>query len=232
MADDDRDLLLAHWRFEAAADHHALVPPDGCCDILWRAQAGQAPVLVATDLTARTYAVPVSRGDRFVGLRLRPGVRIDRAALAALPAAAAARLVETGEALDRIAVRDAAAAEALDAIAGIDVPGDGGGYRDPADGALSAVARALGVSPRTLQRRVGLATGRAPGWWRRLARVRRTAVALADTRTPLAALALGHGYADQAHMTREIQAWLAVTPTALRGNGRLAASLRAAGYGS
>ena len=230
----ESDLVLTRWRFEALADASTLVLPDGCCDIIWRQRVGQAPVLFATELAATPTLVAVARGDRFMGLRLRPGVTVDGRALSTIAADTsanksadrAAALLDTADGLaDELAdwlagvVRPAGpAAEALDAIAAVDGP-------------LTAVAKALGVTPRTLQRTVNHRSGRSPGWWRRLARIRRAAAGLIETGAPIADVAFQHGYADQAHLTREARTWLGATPTALRVDGERASLLREPGYG-
>jgi transcriptional regulator GlxA family with amidase domain len=89
---------------------------------------------------------------------------------------------------------------------------------------------ALGVSERSLERLVQTATGQPPRYWRALARVRRAAQAL-DSAQPLAAIAADHGFADQAHFSRECRRWLGQTPSHLRKAPALLATAAQAGYG-
>ena len=94
---------------------------------------------------------------------------------------------------------------------------------------MAAAARQLAVSERTLQRLVYVATARPPAYWKCLARVRRAAAGL-DRAPSLAAWAADHGFADQAHMTREFQRWLGRTPSALLASADLLAVAAASGY--
>ena len=100
------------------------------------------------------------------------------------------------------------------------------------------VAGALLDRQRTLQRVVRTGTGQPPAYWKRLARLRRAARAIAQVpaRTPLQAATLADtaadwGYVDQAHMTHEFRRWLGTTPAALREQPDLHVALAATGYG-
>ncbi|HEX6011896.1 MAG TPA: helix-turn-helix domain-containing protein, partial [Geminicoccaceae bacterium] len=71
---------------------------------------------------------------------------------------------------------------------------------------VSAVARALGVTTRSLHREIAAWTGLPP---KLLARIFRLQAALARVKResgPLALLAAETGYADQAHMARDFRA--------------------------
>lgn len=91
------------------------------------------------------------------------------------------------------------------------------GELQPGTGAASpaAIARKLGVSERTLQRRFTEATGLRPGLYRRIARLQAAIRLHGATRPTLSALAYDAGYADQAHMTRDFVALTGLTPRAL-----------------
>ncbi|WP_374664649.1 helix-turn-helix domain-containing protein [Ramlibacter sp.] len=98
-----------------------------------------------------------------------------------------------------------------------------------ADG-VAAASRTLGCSTRQIQRRYLAAMGLGPAAWRRLTRWEQAArgVVTADA---LAEVALGHGYADQAHLTRETRTVAGVAPARLRqaaAQGREQWSLRPA----
>ena len=80
---------------------------------------------------------------------------------------------------------------------------------------VPVLAGALGLGERQLRRRFAAAVGYGPKTFARIARFR-TALALVRAGTPLAAAAAEAGYADQAHMTREIAALAGSTPGALR----------------
>lgn len=141
-------------------------------------------------------------GDRFRGYRLQPGAEIDaKGLLAALGDGPSEEAV--CERIGHHVTLDNGVSEALDCLAS--------GVTSVAQGAA-----ALGVGTRSLQRHLLARTRRSPGYWLRLARVRRAASEAA--RTPsLTELAYRQGYSDQAHMTRDFRRWLGTTP------GRIAA---------
>jgi len=79
-------------------------------------------------------------------------------------------------------------------------------------GEVHRVARAVGLSERSLHRDLVRWSGLAPKQLARILRMQRCLAALRAGRMPLALLALRLGYADQAHMTRELKALAGVTP--------------------
>jgi transcriptional regulator GlxA family with amidase domain len=83
---------------------------------------------------------------------------------------------------------------------------------------VGGIAAAMRVSPRALRRRFASAAGVAPKRWLRLSRLDGVLrdPALADPRQSLARLAAEHGYADQAHLAREVARFTGATPSALR----------------
>ncbi len=87
-------------------------------------------------------------------------------------------------------------------------------------GRVERLAGELGVSARQLQRRFTAAVGYGPKTFQRVARLQRL-LALgerpAGARPGLTQLALAAGYADQAHMTREVRALSGRTPSAMVG---------------
>lgn len=79
---------------------------------------------------------------------------------------------------------------------------------------VGALAREAGLSARQFERRFTVAVGMAPKRWARVARFTAAARSLARSdRRPLADLARDHGYADQAHFTREFGALAGVPPS-------------------
>ena len=70
---------------------------------------------------------------------------------------------------------------------------------------VPALADAVGLGERHLRRRFAEAVGYGPKTFARVARFR-AALGLVRSGEPLAAAALAAGYADQAHMTREMTA--------------------------
>ena len=83
---------------------------------------------------------------------------------------------------------------------------------------VAALAKSLRLAPRSLRRRFAIDAGLPPKSWLKLHRL--DAVlrdpALADARQALADIAVTHGYADQAHFSREIASFTGTTPKALR----------------
>jgi AraC-like DNA-binding protein len=206
------DVILATWQAIAEQPLDVRVVPDGCRDLILCLAPGEAPHWFISDLDDRTRAVRMEPGVRLIGFRLRPGTVLDQDRLAEMkpdPDEAAQRIHD-------LANRRAAVSEALECLAS--------GTRSVADSAGD-----LGVSPRTLQRLVMASTGRSPAFWLLLARARRSARAVLDGGS-LADTAYGHGYADQAHMTREFRRWFDVSPRRLKRDPEIARQLREPGY--
>lgn len=84
------------------------------------------------------------------------------------------------------------------------------------DAILPATLRATGLTERTLRRRCDQVFGYGPRTLSRILRLQRL-IALLEARPSLqlAAAAVESGYADQPHMTREVRALTALTPTTL-----------------
>ena len=125
-------------------------------------------------------------------------------------------LLETDR-LDEFCERQSSATEALECLqSGVS--------------SVAEAARCLGVSSRTLQRTLKQLTGETPHFWFALARVRRACRSLRDFER-LADAALAFGFADQAHMTREVKSWLGATPAAIKPGTALFSRLNQSGYG-
>ena len=67
---------------------------------------------------------------------------------------------------------------------------------------IGSLARDLGIGRRRLERQFAEAVGLAPAEYARLRRIQQAAEALLAGSTPLAELAIAHGFSDQAHFTR------------------------------
>ncbi|GAA2571775.1 helix-turn-helix transcriptional regulator [Winogradskya consettensis] len=181
--------------------------PDGCLDVIWQ----DGTVYVAgPDTTAQV--VPTAAGSRFFALRFADGVGpgilgvpadelTDRQVPLAnlLPAAEVRALAEAPDppaALEEFARRRWQAPDramvgvAAGARAGLPVP---------------AIADSCGLSPRHLQRRTRTSFGYATKTLVRIMRLQR-AVALARGGSPFADVAVTAGYADQAHLSRDVKA--------------------------
>jgi AraC-like DNA-binding protein len=216
---DERASMLPYvvaWWSEERRQFSKRILPDGCLDIIWR----DGTVFVAgPDTTAQMSAV--RSGTRCFALRFGsgtgPGVLgvpaselVDRQVpLESLWPAAAVRPL--AEAADPLAALEAAAARrwqepdrAMVALAGAARRGL----------PVGAIADRLELSARQLQRRSNFAFGYGPKVLHRVYRLQR-AVALARGGQPFAAVSAHAGYADQAHLAREVRAMAGVPLGAL-----------------
>jgi len=209
------------------------VVPDGCVDILW---TGETLFVAGPD--THPIVEPVRPGARIVGMRFRPGAalpwlgvplsevvnarvplaefwkrdagelaaracraRDPDAVLAVLQRALLGRLANVGKADPQIAFLRA------NALAGPHHP-KAGGLRD--------LATRMGISERTLRRRCMDSFGYGFKTLQRILRVQRLFRLEALTARPeLAKLAAENGFADQAHMSREVRRLCSTTPTEL-----------------
>jgi len=209
--------VLQAWCHTPATAAHTLVLPDGCRDLILRATPGQAPQWLVTALADTAYGVASAAGESFWGYRFHPGATVDEAAL--LKALHDRQPCEAHDPLpliDEFVRLDGRVTEALQSLS--DAP------------RVATAACHLGVSERSLERLIRGATGRAPSYWKGLARIRRAALALSGT-APLAAIAADHGYADQAHMSREFRRWFDVSPSRFQASSNLLRVVAESGYG-
>ena len=89
--------------------------------------------------------------------------------------------------------------------------------RSPAtDLRLPALAQALGLSPRTLARRVQAHTGLTAALWMRRIKLRQASEALCDTPLPLKRIAEDLGFASEAGLHRAFRQATGQTPLAFR----------------
>ncbi|MFJ3725293.1 helix-turn-helix domain-containing protein [Streptomyces sp. NPDC090045] len=208
------------WR---AQGNGGTVLPDGCMDLLW----ADGRLLVAGPDTGPHPAGEVP-GGAFAGIRLAPGTA---PALLGVPAHVLRdRRVELAELwpareVRRLAGRVAAYGDpraGLEALAAHRAAETGPPDPLPAEIAarlragqtVAAIAAAAGLGERQLRRRSLDAFGYGPRTLGRILRLRR-ALALAGAGMPYAEVAHAAGYADQAHLAREVRALAGTTLTAL-----------------
>ncbi|MGZ4214542.1 MAG: helix-turn-helix domain-containing protein [Solirubrobacteraceae bacterium] len=198
------------------------VLPDACTDIVWR--PGVGAMIAGPDSEA--WASRTRPGELIVGARLLPGAggaafgvplaelrnaRVPVDALGVDPRG------ELSGALDPEAAPAALAEVALRRVA--EAPPDPAVQAavvrllDPGQ-RVDQLARMLGFSERQLQRRFLAAVGYGPKTLQRVLRLRRflTAAGFDAGFDGLAAAAVGAGYADQAHLTRECRTLTGLTP--------------------
>jgi AraC-like DNA-binding protein len=225
---DLAELVACTWeRAEGPEPDGAVrVLPDGCVDLVWSTRGGL--VLAGPDTGPVVY--PVERDYSAAGLRLRPGVagsvlglpaselRDERPELSALWGRDAARLEERialarpshrRELLEnavRPLARDAEPDELV--LAGLPLLGRRGS-------SVAELARTLAISERALRRRFNDAIGYGPKKLDRIIRFRRLLRLAGHREDGLAAAAAELGYADQAHLTREVRELSGLTPVEL-----------------
>ncbi|WP_413103219.1 helix-turn-helix domain-containing protein [Streptomyces sp. Inha503] len=220
----ERRALIGHgavvWTRTAGTGPQRVLP-DGCTDLIW-SEAGPGPdgeLLVAGPDT-RAHLAPGAPGTRALGLRFAPGtgpavlgvpaheLRDLRVPLAALwPGAEVRRLAEriatgqtaAGRLLEEAAFGRLRTAEPPDPVLAAIVAGVSQGT------AVAGIAAAVGLGERQLHRRSLAAFGYGPKTLGRVLRLNR-ALDLARTGLPFAEVAATTGYADQAHLARDVRA--------------------------
>lgn len=203
-------LVACLWRDQVVTRREQRVLPDGCVDLIWMDGA----VSVAGPDTG-AFLATLTPGRPMIGLRFHPGAA---PAVLGVPACA---LRDQRVRLDDIwagstgAVRAAAEGSASDPAAGlVAIVTRQACAPDPAlrevlarlraGSGVAATADALGWTERALHRRCRAAFGYGPSVLRRILRFR-GALRLAEQGVPFAAVAARTGYADQAHLAREVR---------------------------
>jgi AraC-like DNA-binding protein len=209
------------WKRDVAPGaERTLILPDGCMDLIWD---GCRLFVAGPDSTARWHESPA--GATYTGLRFSGGLG---PALIGTPAdelvdvapdlAGIWPLRAAAELADHVAASPAAAFERWMLERYRSAPVDPLGRRILAmseEGlAASVIAECVSLSVRQLHRRCLALFGYGP---RRLGRVLRLSRALDAARlgAPLADIAAGCGYVDQAHLCRETRDLAGTTPAML-----------------
>jgi AraC-like DNA-binding protein len=215
---------------ESCYRHRVL--PDGCADLVW---IGEAPAVVAGPTTG-PVVVPLAPRTIVIGVRLRPGAT---PALLGPPASElsnrdtplraiwgagadplSARVTEQPSIAARLAAAEAALAGRVAAAPPLDSMVAAATLwlaRHP-EGRIAQLARILDVGERRLRRRFALAVGYGPKTFQRVLRLQQVLALAGRMPRPdlsFAALAAEAGYADQAHMSRELRELTGRGPGAL-----------------
>ncbi len=220
------DVVACVWssRVEGVGTHLLRTLPDGCVEIAFTADS---PTLVYGP-GAAWADVPLEGGRAYRGIRLRPGraARLGRLDLAELSGCVvpAADVLTSPRFDERTAQRwtesvlahlarfdgppvDPVVAEAVQGIAG------------ESRLRLPELARRLAISERQLRRRFVTSVGLAPSTYARVTRMHRAVRAAFRGDSYWGAIAYDAGFADQAHLSREILALTGHTPAQLLPTG-------------
>lgn len=209
-------IVLTEWNFHSSGDHITRIYPDGCQDVILRYRKDSPPVWVVTSIDTTSRMVRSVSGEHFAGFRLQPGTIVNMEALIRHIQGYHYSELNVLAIIKSHTVADSDVQDALH-------------YLTRSAMSVAAVARASGVSVRTLQRKLTTALGKPPSFWLALARVRKAARMLSSQR-PLVAIAHDCGYSDQAHLHREMQRWYCYTPMQLRNNPEQLAVVTGQGY--
>jgi AraC-like DNA-binding protein len=222
-----RASLTCLWVSVVASDggQKVQVYPDGCIDLIW--QSGYGAYLAGPDTGPAPAELPPD--TIVVGARFRPGAggpaiglplcdlrdqRID--------------LADCLPALARQLPADLPPAAALSVVTRLSAQLVAAGPPDPlvlegtrllarGDMSVASMSSELAVSERQLRRRFDAAVGYGPKMLHRVLRFRRVLADLpaAASQGDLAGLAIQSGFADQAHLTREMTSLAGLSPAAL-----------------
>lgn len=205
----------AHWPIG-----HAVVWPDGCRDLIAILARDQPPKVICSGLDAAPRRVVCASATRFVGIRLAPGITVPWDEDDPDRIRQDVDLTRCFPLLDQW-WGDACAGEEIAQTLSHHIEATAG----PAPGWIADYFNALrhgdpiptpAPRGRSLRRKLVQATGAPPRYWQGLIRARKVARAVSQSDHPLVAIAADHGFADQAHMSREIRRWFGCTPMTLR----------------
>jgi AraC-like DNA-binding protein len=223
--------LAGHVRAVWSSHEHAgthLVLPDGCIDLLYESTSGR---LFVVGTMTRALHFAARRPDSFVGVRFAPGGAVpflgDRAdtltdrmedadlVLGSWATSLRERLAGLTDARAIGAAMSAVLCTRRAAPVERRVAHAAACWRRDPSLPVEAVASDLGVSRQHLRRLFVEHTGTSPKAFARMARLERAAALLASAES-LAGIAAEAGYADQAHLCRELKAIVGLTPSAYR----------------
>jgi AraC-like DNA-binding protein len=241
---DLRRYIICAWTLEISHSdqhHQQRVLADGCSDFVW---IGDASPVVMGPVTRSTLST-TEAGTTLVGLRFRPeaaarvlGVAAHELADRCIPLNevwsrrvvdhVCEQLWEQRTTAGRLAIVQQFAASWHDTIGAPDAAVQHtvsllcAARRER----VEELAKQVGISERHLRRRFVASVGYSPKVFHRIIRFQRLlTLANASRPTRLHILAARAGYADQAHMTRDVSEFAGVTPSALLGKVESALAL-------
>jgi AraC-like DNA-binding protein len=206
--------VAAVWSYSAIDATSSLIAADGCFDLIVRASKERASAFVYAPVT-QAHRTSTNAGESVFGVRLRPGFG---AAVVSQPT-----LLEAAEqlTLDRPDALEALVAAAVDAYARRpSIVADFVEEARATAGAIRLTSASSSAKERELQRACRTWLGLSPKAFLRIERAWAAREAIRRG-TLLAGVAADLGYADQAHLTRDVRQLLGVTPRELRPVGIL-----------
>jgi AraC-like DNA-binding protein len=225
----------AFWETSILEEGTYLVLPDGRMDLVVRCEEAETPnvrvaAIAIIGPSSRPARIPVAKGQRFIGARLRPGFG---GCLGVAPTSV------VDEAIRDDAARHSLGTNGTKLIEARGLPEISKALRDvvnqcasraqdPEPSTLAAIgllhasagcatvvelSSATGVPDRTLRRRIHQAVGLSPKRFAGVLRFQHAMRRLQQPQAPsLAEVATDCGYSDQAHLTREFQRFGGFTP--------------------
>ncbi|MDH5445804.1 MAG: helix-turn-helix domain-containing protein [Gammaproteobacteria bacterium] len=210
------DNILSVWHSRCEVGFSAAILPDGCRDLIVKIVGNEKPAWYVSPLFDRSESIDIEDNSNIAGFRFRPGIKIKESELISHLTSKEILVDEVTEILDDFIRLDSSTEEALGCLASDII-------------SIKQASVRLGVNVRTLQRLILNKTGRTPGYWFQLARVRKAAKSLNSTMS-LADVSEIYGFSDQSHMNREFQRWFKSTPTEILNTPELIEQLSDTGY--
>ncbi len=235
------DLIDRFWAFDVSSDGSSqidhVVMPDGACNLtLVEPGPGGNFFVSLTGPNALALRVPVFKGVRYRGIRLKPGavrafLGLDVAlvankntplqailpdcyaalqqGLSPLPSSLAEFAAKAGQLFADRAEHTHVLDRAVQDLVALLIQSEG-------EAPLGALLESFGLGERQLRRRFVAEVGLTPKVFSRLRRVRRAcADLLQHAPAGVAAISYDHGYSDQAHFSRELRAVFGMSPQLL-----------------
>jgi len=213
----ESSFALAEWSFDSYIDCETYVLPDGCLDFIYQAAAAQGGTWFISELSQAPYSVSTTADSKILGIRLQPGVELKLSELSSWLQGREPEMLFGSDQVDEFCTKSDNLTDALNCLAS--------GKRT-----VLCVANDLGASLRSLQRLVRTGTGQTPYFWFSLARIRKAGRLLLEDKN-LVDIAIETGFADQAHMNREMKRWFGRTPNQVKSDPDILDTIVEPGYG-
>jgi AraC-like DNA-binding protein len=215
--------VISVWNTQAVVPNIS-VWPDGCRDLIAIFTPAQPPRIICTGIDSSVRQVSSQIGTRFYGVRFAAGVSLPwdkNSGCKSLDMDISAFDKTLMSEMRRIRREPEKAIELLKEVAQR--------WVSPAPDWVTEHLNNLWcneresvtenhLSERSIRRHLARTTGAPPRYWKGLARARHAARALVFSHSQPADIAAHYGFADQAHMSREIRRWFNCTPMMLRRN--------------